>query len=162
MDTTTGCTPVGPVGNPSTCVSPASTTAVYEPYDAGVANIDWRERYVVSDVHDQGRCGSCYAFSTIGAAESAYAIKTGELYDLSEQHVVDCDTVSYGCDGGWQKAASGYLSQDGTILDSEYPYIDGSQACKSTEVANRVFTLEGSGYSSVPKSKAAFKEAIRT
>ena len=39
----------------------------------------------------QRGCGSCYAFSAIGALESAYAIKKrrGPI-SLSEQQIVDC------------------------------------------------------------------------
>ena len=110
---------------------------------------------------DQGSCGSCYAFSTIGAAESAYAIKTGELYNLSEQHVVDCDTVSHGCNGGWQKAASSFLVTDGTILESDYPYIDADADCTASSVSNRVFNLVDDGYTSISKSKASLMDAIR-
>lgn len=94
--------PVGKVDAPESCVSEAySADRVVEPYSASEVNIDWREKYVVEDVVNQGTCGSCYAFSTIAAAESAYAIKTGELYKLSEQHIVACDTVNYACAGGW-------------------------------------------------------------
>lgn len=47
--------------------------------------IDWRDGGYVTGVHDQGMCGSCYAFASIGPLESGWAIKTGDLYDLSEQ-----------------------------------------------------------------------------
>jgi C1A family cysteine protease len=53
-------------------------------YDDGTTEVDWRDWKVVRDIQDQGSCGSCYSFSTIAAAESAYAIMTGELYKLSE------------------------------------------------------------------------------
>lgn len=83
---------------------------MYAEYSSSEANIDWRERHVVNAIRDQGSCGSCYAFSTVNAAETAYAIKTGKLLETSEQQIVDCDTVCYGCDGGWQMYASLYLA----------------------------------------------------
>eukprot|EP00286_Rhodomonas_abbreviata_P005726 CAMPEP_0181318826 /NCGR_PEP_ID=MMETSP1101-20121128/17218_1 /TAXON_ID=46948 /ORGANISM="Rhodomonas abbreviata, Strain Caron Lab Isolate" /LENGTH=156 /DNA_ID=CAMNT_0023426331 /DNA_START=33 /DNA_END=500 /DNA_ORIENTATION=- len=41
------------------------------------SEIDWVTKGAVSDVKDQGQCGSCWAFSTVGALEGAYEIKTG-------------------------------------------------------------------------------------
>lgn len=41
----------------------------------------------MTPVKDQGQCGSCYTFSATGAIEGAYAIKTGDLIELSMQQV---------------------------------------------------------------------------
>ena len=65
------------------------------------ASVDWRTKGAVNPVKNQGQCGSCWAFSATAAVEGAYAIKTGNLLSLSEQQLVDCDTQSQGCNGGW-------------------------------------------------------------
>lgn len=97
---------------------------------SAVASIDWRTKNAVSSVKDQGQCGSCWAFSSTGAAEGAWAVSTGKLLDLSEQQVVDCATGikygSYGCNGGQMTGAFKYMISNGQCDDSTYPYTSGT------------------------------------
>lgn len=76
---------VGPVGNASVCLTdPFSPNRVVPQFDEQAQSVDWRIWNVIGSVKDQGKCGGDFAFSTTAAAETAYAIKTGKLYDLSE------------------------------------------------------------------------------
>jgi cathepsin L len=77
---------------------------VYETVDvnAPVPNaVDWIAAGAVNGIKDQGQCGSCWAFSSVGALEGAHKISGGKLYSFSEQQLVDCVTACYGCSGGW-------------------------------------------------------------
>lgn len=89
-------------------------------------SIDWRKTGNVSDVKDQGSCGSCWAFSSTGALESAWSIQKGEMILLSEQQLVDCTNVKWGnlgCNGGWYYNSYDYLANGNTLeTEDDYPY----------------------------------------
>jgi len=96
-------------------------------FDAAPASIDWTTKGAVTNVKDQGSCGSCWAFSTTGSLEGLHALKKGSLISLSEQHLVDCSFMggygNLGCSGGLMDSAFRYVNEHGTELESDYPYV---------------------------------------
>lgn len=100
-------------------------------------SVDWRSMGAVTNVKDQGQCGSCWAFSAIGSIEGQHSLKTNKLVSLSEQNLVDCsyDFGNEGCDGGWPEAAMRYVKNNsGVDTEKNYPYTatDGSCAYNKT------------------------------
>ncbi|KAF2070480.1 hypothetical protein CYY_008205 [Polysphondylium violaceum] len=96
-------------------------------------NIDWRVWGFVSSVKDQGGCGSCYAFSAVGALESQYFRINQRMLDFSEQELVDCSSIygNSGCRGGWMHNCFRYIQNYGISLESSYPYEDKVSQCRA-------------------------------
>lgn len=126
-------------------------------------SVDWREKGRVTSVKDQGSCGSCWAFSAVGALEGLLAKTTGKLVDLSPQNLMDCSGKygNHGCNGGYIHKAFQYVI-DNRGIDSEaaYPYRAATQQCRYN-AAHRVANC--SGYSLLPRGdEGAMKEALAT
>jgi len=92
--------------------------------------VDWRtSNNVIGDIKDQGKCGSCWAFSANGVMESYISILTGIMPDLSEQNLVDCVYNRDGCQGGSFNDAFNYTqNKNGLNSQTTYPYVSGSKA----------------------------------
>lgn len=94
-------------------------------------SVDWRVKGVVTNVKDQGQCGSCYSFSNTGALEGVYAIKHGNLVSFSEQEIVDCSLLQYagpneGCNGGQLGPTMDWIGKVGGLCnEADYPYKSG-------------------------------------
>ncbi len=92
---------------------------------------DWRSTGAVGPVKDQGSCGSCWAFSTVGNLEGLNYLKTKQFVQYSEQQLVDCDKNDSGCNGGLMENAYDYLISAGGIeKQADYKYTGRDGSCK--------------------------------
>jgi len=104
------------------------------------ASVDWRTANppVVSDVKDQGGCGSCWAHATVEEVESNVAQATGTLLKLSPQNVVDCTPNPQqcggtgGCNGATAELGIDYIAHKGVASEADYPYHAVTQPCDET------------------------------
>ena len=81
-------------------------------------HFDWRDQHgqnYVTSIKDQQQCGSCWAFSAVGALEGhANAFYNNPSLDInmSEQDLVSCSGAGT-CGGGWPSLALSYIQQSG-------------------------------------------------
>jgi C1A family cysteine protease len=87
-------------------------------------SVDWRTQGKVTSVKDQGPCGSCWAFAAVAPLEADYKDRTGDLLEISEQHLVECSWAegNKGCGGGWFDWAWEYNIRKGGATEKDYPY----------------------------------------
>lgn len=103
-----------------------------EQLDAIPENWDWRDHAGVSPVKNQGHCGSCWTFSTVGTLEAHSLLKYEEFESLAEQQLVDCAGAydNHGCEGGLPSHAFEYIAAAGGISSEVgYPYKAVDQNC---------------------------------
>jgi len=106
-------------------------------------SFDWRNvnsiNYV-SPVRDQGGCGSCYAFGSLGMDEARIRILTNNTQQpvFSPQDVVECSPYSQGCAGGFPYLISGKYAEDyGLVLEDCNPYKGSDGKCQTKTTCPR-------------------------
>jgi len=122
-------------------------------------NVDWRPK-AVTPIKDQGQCGSCWAFSSTGAMEGAWAIAKGQLVSLSEQQLMDCSRKlgNQGCEGGDMDPSFQYIIQSGGICaEKDYKYKEAdSNKCKNCTIVAKFSNCADVA----PNNQLALKEAV--
>jgi hypothetical protein len=127
---------------------------------------DWRALDGCPPIRNQGGCGSCWAFGTVGPLECAIKIKDGVTVDLSEQWLVSCNRSGWGCGGGWWAHDYHMWVPDkcggvGAVLESAFPYTATDAPCNCPYPHS--YLLNGWAYigsaSGVP-SVSSIKQAI--
>eukprot|EP00029_Vermamoeba_vermiformis_P000314 TRINITY_DN10354_c0_g1_i1.p1 TRINITY_DN10354_c0_g1~~TRINITY_DN10354_c0_g1_i1.p1 ORF type:complete len:332 (+),score=52.25 TRINITY_DN10354_c0_g1_i1:108-998(+) len=93
------------------------------------SSIDWRSRGVITAVKNQASCGSCWAFAGSEGMESAWIMAghANDTLELSPQQLIDCDSRSTGCKGGYLSGAYIYGQRTGLMSELDYPYVASNQ-----------------------------------
>jgi hypothetical protein len=96
---------------------------------------NWCDWVGCPPIKDQGGCGSCWAFSTVGLLESQILLEDGITKDLSEQYLLSCNTDLFDCDGGWfahdyhdWKVPPGE-PEAGAVLETDFKYAGWKKPC---------------------------------
>jgi len=103
---------------------------------------------MVTPVKNQGSCGSCWTFSTVGSLEAFWNIlKKGKNLTFSEQQLVDCAGKfdNHGCNGGLPSHAFEYIRYAGGIQsEASYPYTAKDGTCKFKKESATAYVKFGS------------------
>ena len=119
----------------------------------------------VTDVKNQGSCGSCWAFAAVASMEAAYFEKHGHTLPMSEQQLLDCDTRSKGCQGGWYDWAWKYVHEQRAIeVQTEYPYTGRKGTCKYDQngsITNVLGCRGGPNYFCKGRGKVGYESELK-
>ncbi len=120
-------------------MSPSGTSVQTLP-----SSFDWRNKdgsnYVTS-MKNQGACGSCYTFASLGNVESKMLIDGAGTYNFSENNAKECNwrelndfqsplgTYWGSCDGGNYYMMANLFSKEGTVLEADDSYVASDVSC---------------------------------
>ena len=165
-----GTFPQGESPHLTSTAQPAMETTVPADVESqlGVPSaFNWCDWGGCTTVRNQGGCGSCWAFSTVGPLESNIRIHDGVPKDLSEQYLVSCNTDGWGCGGGWfahdyheWKVPTGE-PEAGAVYETDFTYVGSEVACNPPhEHHEQIDTWAHVGGSGSVPSVASIKQAI--
>lgn len=105
----------------------------------------WKDSGKVTPAKNQGSCGSCWAFASVGVFESHLLIATGGTYNLSEQQQISCNTAMKGCSSGNSKALK-FWEDIGPMLEACTSYCACDEKCSAYSNCGLLpYNIEGYG-----------------
>jgi len=118
---------------------------------------DWRNVNGINylnPIRDQGTCGSCWAFATIGSVENVYNVEKNCPAcnkDLSEQNLVSNDAPCCGycgdCNAGRPHEALKYVKIKGVVPEDCFPYVASTVTCNlCSDYIHKLWKIETYGW----------------
>ena len=96
------------------------------PCTAGSASCSYESR--MPAIRNQGGCGSCWAFTAMGAYEGTYRLRFNAVIDTSEQHIVSCAGAG-SCAGGWWDPVFTWMLGTKVRSEAQTPYTASNGVC---------------------------------
>ncbi|TIN97543.1 MAG: hypothetical protein E5Y06_04685 [Mesorhizobium sp.] len=86
--------------------------------------VDWRNKNGnhITPVKNQGGCGSCVSFGSVGLIEAMSHIETGRWFDLSEADSHFCSSHGANCGGWWPDQCLDQIKGRGVCDEAGFPY----------------------------------------
>ena len=95
-------------------------------------SFDWRDHMNVGQVHQQGHCQSCWAFSAAGSIDYLIKRERPEL-EVDVQALLDCTPRTLGCEGGVMDAVFQNKGVFPVRTPAGYHYDGKQHACKPND-----------------------------
>lgn len=95
----------------------------------------WPNCPTITEIRDQGSCGSCWAFGAVEAMSDRVCIhsKGNDNFRFSADDLVSCcHTCGFGCNGGFPGAAWSYWTRKGLVSGGPF---GSSIGCRPYEIA---------------------------
>jgi C1A family cysteine protease len=115
--------------------------------------VDWQTKDggKVSPMKDQGTCGSCVSFGTVGLMESMALLEHDILLDLSEADLHFCSSHGVSCKGWYPSQALKSVKERGVTDEIHFPYASafsgGAPICKlAPDRDQHVYKFSTSGW----------------
>jgi len=83
----------------------------------------------LTQIENQGSCGSCWAFSLTSTHRDGHALGGKDPGRLSQEWMVDNSTYAAGCQGGYFDSANDIVTPRGQPLYTACPYKNGNGGC---------------------------------
>lgn len=94
------------------------------------ARKQWPNCPTITEIRDQGSCGSCWAFGAVESISDRICIHTNGKVNVrisSEDLVACCHTCGFGCSGGFPGAAWSHWVHKGLVSGGAYGSNEGCQ-----------------------------------
>jgi len=139
---------------------PKTGDSVYKANSTEVfpTSLNWITKGAVTDVKNQGQCGSCWAFSTCAGVEGLVAVSGKGLQSLAPQELVDCDHVDDGCNGGLMDNGFNFIQSNGICSWNAYPYTARDGTCKKSSCSS---VASIGGHTDVGQSENDLQSALQ-
>ncbi|KAK5640500.1 hypothetical protein RI129_011311 [Pyrocoelia pectoralis] len=108
------------------------------------ARQQWPNCPTISEIRDQGSCGSCWAFGAVEAMSDRVCIHSDgkvNFHFSSEDLVSCCDMCGMGCNGGYPGSAWSYWVRHGIVSGGQF---GTEQGCRPYEIAPCEHHVNGS------------------
>lgn len=116
----------------------------------------------IHPIINQGQCGSDWAISATEVMSDRFCISSSGSINviLSVQYLIDCDSNSSGCNGGFPANAWKFMQENGLPSTQCIPYTGSANSCPKTCTGGGPMTLYKTGAVNTYSGASSIQTAI--